>query len=102
MQGLGIDFAFLFGAPASTAAIEVLSVKGKLRADFMEEARKLLETGQVQKALVLAMDILGRELQQLQEALQAIRDNLSSTPDASAAAPRSEFFRPDPPSRLLH
>ncbi len=77
-------------------------MKGKLRADFMEEARKLLETGQVQEALVLAMDILGRELQQLQEALQAIRENLPSTPDATAAAPRNEFFWPEPPSRLLH
>ncbi len=71
----------------------------------MEEARQLLELGKLQEALVLAMDVLWRELDQLREALGAIRKNLP--PDEAAAAapgdhPRSGFIWPDPPSRLLH
>ncbi len=59
----------------------------------------------MQEALVLAMDILWRELDQLREALEAIRENLP--PDEAAAAapedhPQSEFSWPEPPSRLLH
>jgi hypothetical protein len=71
----------------------------------MEEARQLLELGKLQEALVLAMDVLVRELDQLQGALGAIRENLP--PDEAAAAapedhPQSGFIWPDPPSRLLH
>ena len=71
----------------------------------MEEARQLLEVGKLQDALVLAMDVLCRELDQLRGALEAIRKNLPPS-EALAAAPedhsQSEFIWPDPPSRLLH
>ena len=71
----------------------------------MEEARQLLDQGKLQDALVLAMDVLWRELDQLREALEAIRKNLP--PDGALAAtpedhPQSRFIRPDPPARLLH
>ena len=71
----------------------------------MEEARQLLELGKVQEALVLAMDILWRELDQLREALEAMRKNLPPGEAAAAAPedhPQREFIWPDPPSRLLH
>ena len=75
--------------------------------DLLEEARKLLDLGKVQEALLLAMNILCRELDQLREALKAIQDNLPSALDeaataARADAPQSEFSWPEPPSRLLH
>ena len=54
----------------------------------LEEARQLLELGKVQEALVLATDILWRELDQLREALEAIRENLPPG-EAAAAAPSS-------------
>jgi hypothetical protein len=71
----------------------------------MEEARQLLELGKLQEALVLAMDVLWRELDQLRGALEAIRENL--LPDEAAAAapedhPQLRLIWPDPPSRLLH
>ena len=71
----------------------------------LKEARQLLELGKVQEALVLAMDILWRELDQLREALEAIRENLP--PDEAAATapedhPQRESSWPEPPSRLLH
>ena len=71
----------------------------------MEEARQLLDQGKLQDALVLAMDVLCRELDQLREALGAIRKNLPS--DGALAAtpeehPQSGFIWPEPPSRLLH
>jgi len=73
----------------------------------LKEARQLLELGKVQEALVLAMDILWRELDQLREALEAIRENLPCSLDEAAAAapedhPQREFSWPEPPSRLLH
>ncbi len=83
-------------------------MKEQLRPDLswmMEEARRLLELGKLQEALVLAMDVLWRELDQLRGALEAIRENLP--PGEALAAtpedhPQSEFIWPDPPSRLLH
>jgi len=71
----------------------------------MEEARQLLDLGKLQDALVLAMDVLWRELDQLRGALEAIRENL--LPDGAAAAapedhPQPGFIWPDPPARLLH
>jgi len=82
-------------------------MKDKLGPDLLEEARQLLERGKVQESLVLAMSILCRELDQLRIALEAIQDNLPASRDEAAAAaradcPRSEFFGPEPPSRLLH
>ena len=71
----------------------------------MEEARQLLDLGKLQEALVLAMDVLWRELDQLREALEAIRKNLPPD-EALAATPedhhQSRFIRPNPPARLLH
>ena len=65
----------------------------------LEEARQLLELGKVQEALVLAMDILWRELDQLREALEAMRENLPPD-EATAAAPgdhsQREFTWPEP------
>lgn len=84
-------------------------MNNNLRPDLLEEARKLLDLGKVQEALLLAMNILCRELDQLREALQAIQDNLPSSRDEAAAAAagradarQSEFCWPEPPSRLLH
>ncbi len=51
-------------------------MKEQLRPDLswmMEEARRLLELGKLQEALVLAMDVLWRELDQLRGALEAHR-----------------------------
>jgi len=71
----------------------------------MEEAGQLLELGKLQEALVLAMDVLVRELDQLRGALDAMRENLPPG-EALAAAPedhpQSGVIWPDPPSRLLH
>ncbi len=44
-------------------------MKDKPDPDLMDEARQLLETGNVQEALVLAMDLLRRELDQVRDAL---------------------------------
>ncbi len=82
-------------------------MKDKLGPDLLAEARQLLEHGKVQESLVLAMSILCRELDQLRIALEAIQDNLPTPRDEAAAAaradcPQSEFFGPEPPSRLLH
>ena len=83
-------------------------MKDQLRPDLtwqMKEARQLLELGKVQEALVLAMDILWRELDQLRGALEAMRKNLPPGEAAAAAPedhPQREFIRPESPSRLLH
>ncbi len=82
-------------------------MKNNLEPDLLEEARKLLDLGKVQEALLLAMNILCRELDQLWEALQAIQDNLPASLDEAAASGRvdsspAEFCWPEPPSRLLH
>ncbi|MCX5890556.1 MAG: hypothetical protein NTY36_14080 [Deltaproteobacteria bacterium] len=85
-------------------------MKDQLEPDLiwqMEEAQQLLELGKLQDALVLAMDVLWRELDQLREALDAIKGNLPPCgAEVPAAAPevhpQSEFIWPDPPSRLLH
>ena len=82
-------------------------MKNNLGPDLLAEARKLLDLGKVQEALLLAMNILCRELDQLREALKAIQDNLPSALDEAATAARadalqSEFGWPEPPSRLLH
>lgn len=83
-------------------------MKDQLEPDLngqMAEARQLLDLGKLQDALVLAMDVLRRELDRLGEALEAIRKNLP--PDGALAATpedhlQSGFIWPDPPSRLLH
>ncbi len=77
-------------------------MKDKPRPDVLAEARQLLEVGKVQESLVLAMSILCRELDQLRIALEALQDNLPASQDEAAAAAQSEFFGPEPPSRLLH
>jgi hypothetical protein len=71
----------------------------------LKEARQLLELGKVQEALVLAMDILWRELDQLREALEAMRENLPQGEAAAAASedhPQREFIWPESPAHLLH
>ncbi len=74
-------------------------------ASQMKAARELLETGEVREALVLAMDVLWRELDQLQAALKTVEDHL---PRDQAAADRlaepglGEFVWPEFPSQLLH
>jgi hypothetical protein len=63
----------------------------------LEEAQQLLELGKLQDALVLAMDVLWRELDQLREAIDAIKGAA-----ATENHPQSEFVWPEPPARLLH
>ena len=74
-------------------------------ASQMKAARELLEAGEVREALVLAMDVLWRELDQLQAALKTVEEHL---PQDQAAADRpaepgsGEFLWPEFPSQLLH
>jgi hypothetical protein len=71
----------------------------------MQAARELLEEGEVREALVLALDVLWRELDQLQETLKAIE---ASSPQNETAAddpaePGSHgFIWPETRSQLLH
>ena len=69
-------------------------------ASKMKAARELLEAGEVREALALAMDVLWRELDQLQAALKTVEEHL---PRNQAAEPGSgEFVWPDFPSQRLH
>ena len=45
-------------------------------ASKMKAARELLEAGEVREALALAMDVLWRELDQLQAALKTVEEHL--------------------------
>ncbi len=47
-------------------------------ASQMKAARELLEEGEVREALVLAMDVLWRELDQLQDALKTVEEQSAS------------------------
>lgn len=67
----------------------------------MDEARRLLEAGKVQEALVLAMDLLRWELDQLRDALEAMREHLPApAAEGDAIIPKSDW--PGPTSQLLH
>ena len=74
-------------------------------ASQMKAARELLETGEVREALVLAMDVLWRELDQLQAALKTVEERL---PQNEAVADRpvepgsGALLWPEFPSQLLH
>lgn len=79
-------------------------MKDKAAADLasqMKEARELLEEGDVREALVLAMDVLWRELDQLRDSLQAVQDEAKA--DQLPAEPfLLEAAWPEPPSQLFH
>ena len=68
-------------------------------ASQMKAARELLEEGEVREALVLAMEVLWRELDQLQETLKTVEESL---PQNKAADDSSEFVWPETLSQLLH
>lgn len=68
----------------------------------MEEARELLEEGEVREALVLAMEVLWRELDQLRGTLGAIQESLSPQEDLASESILSEFDWPEPLSYSLH
>ena len=72
----------------------------------MKEARDLLDEGEVREALVLAMDVLWRELDQLRETLGAFNENLPPVREAAAGfaveLPRLEFVWPKPLWHLMH
>ena len=67
----------------------------------MKEARELLEEGDVREALVLAMDVLWRELDQLRDTLTAVQDEVA-TGAASPEPAKPEFVWPGTLSQLLH
>jgi hypothetical protein len=75
---------------------------------LINRARRLLDQGQVQEALAVALDALWRELDQLRAALGAIQEHLPTpqgeAPAQGSAAETSEpqVDWPEPPSRLLH
>ena len=74
-------------------------------ASKMKAARELLEAGEVREALVLAMDVLWRELDQLQAALKTVEEHLprnQAAADRPAEPGSGEFVWPDFPSQLLH
>lgn len=68
-------------------------------ASQMKAARELLEEGEVREALVLAMEVLWRELDQLQDTLKTVEESL---PQNQATPESSEFVWPETPSQLLH
>ncbi len=72
-------------------------------ASKMKAARELLEAGEVREALALAMDVLWRELDQLQAALKTVEEHLPRNQAAAQAGGASgESVWPDFPSQLLH
>ncbi len=79
---------------------------GSDSASQMKEAREHLKGGDVRDALVLALEVLWRELDQLRGTLGAIHQNLPPLPpspsEATAEMSRFEFVWQDPPSYLLH
>jgi hypothetical protein len=73
----------------------------------MNEARELLEEGEVRGALVLAMDVLWQELDQLRGTLGAIHENMPPGQEEfpgefQMSPPVPEFIWSEPLSRLLH
>ena len=68
----------------------------------MEEARELLEEGEVREALVLAMEVLWRELDQLRGTLGTVQESLSPQEDLASESILSEFDWPEPLSYSLH
>ena len=71
----------------------------------MKAARELLEAGEVREALALAMDVLWRELDQLQAALKTVEEHLprnQAAADRPAEPGSGELVWPDFPSQLLH
>ena len=74
-------------------------------ASQMEAARELLQAGEVREALAVAVDVLWRELDQLQATLKTVEERL---PQNEAAADRlaepvpGELVWPEFPSQLLH
>ena len=72
-------------------------------ASQMEAARELLEEGEVREALVLAMEVLWRELDQLRETIEAVQECLPQDEEAPEAEPiTNEFIWPESQSLLLH
>ncbi len=76
-------------------------------ASQMKQARDLLEKGEVRDALVLALEVLWRELDELRGTLGDIEESLPSTQDEALVGVRAEpsqpeYIWPEPPSRLLH
>ncbi len=74
-------------------------------ASQMKAAQELLEAGEVREALALAMEVLWRELDQLQAALKTVEEHLprNKAADYRPAEPGSgEFVWPEFPSQLLH
>ncbi len=73
----------------------------------MKQARDLLEEGEVRDALVLAMDVLWRELEELRNTLGAIQETLPPE-DESRVEGKQElsseqfFIWPEPLSHLFH
>jgi hypothetical protein len=71
----------------------------------MKAARELLEEGEVREALVLAMDVLWRELDQLQDTLKTVEESLpqnKAVSDRSTEPGSSELVWPETLSQLLH
>jgi len=74
----------------------------------MQAARELLEEGEVGQALVMAMDVLWRELDQLQGALQTVEDKFSGEQEIGVAFPRpaepsiTDYFWPVNLGTILH
>ncbi|MCX5892361.1 MAG: hypothetical protein NTW80_05195 [Deltaproteobacteria bacterium] len=68
-------------------------------ASQMKVARELLEEGEVREALVLAMEVLWRELDQLQDTLKTVEESL---PQNQEAPESSGFVWPETLSQLLH
>lgn len=69
----------------------------------MKAARELLEEGEVRDALVLAMDVLWRELDQLRETIEAVQECLPQDEETPEAEPiTSEFIWPESQLLRLH
>jgi len=77
-------------------------------ASQMQAARELLEEGDVREALVMAMEVLWRELEQLQDTLRAVQEDLPldqeiEAADENQAEPTiSEFIWPAHSGHVLH
>ena len=70
-------------------------------ASQMQEARELLAEGEVRAVLVLALEVLWRELDQLHDSLQAIQAEVKLD-RRPAEPPRLEAAWPEPLSYLFH
>ena len=74
-------------------------------ASQMKAARELLDAGEIREALVLAMDVLWRELDQLQDTLKTVEESLpqdKAAADNPAKPGSHEFIWPETLSQLLH